>query len=331
MAPVQSLLGVVGLSKQTAKGSAAATPATFGFGVLGGKILQFPIAQDADPITLPGGASDRFPATSKRTQILPGAAFQTRAYPRSLGLLTYGALGGESVAGTNPYTHTQTPALALPYLTVFGRYGNASESAKIADCKVDELTIAWSETEPLTVDATLLGITPTFDSAFTFTNDESITTPFSPIGGTLRFDVDGTTLGTEPVTAASVAIRNNLTPVMLSSKVLPDDIMEGQQVVDGSITVRPQDLDEWQAVLTGAAAGATPSNVPIYGSFDLKVAIDANTELTLIANRVPFLTDWPDSDPGGGPAELELAFSVMRPLDASAAFTATVKNSTASY
>lgn len=331
MPPIQELLGFVGLDLQAAKGSAGATPATFGFGVKSGKVLQFPITQDLEDITLPGGASDRFAPTANRTAILPGAAFQSRAYPRMLGLLGYGALGALVTTGAGPFTHTETPAITLPYLTAYGRYGNAVESAKVADCKVDQLTIAWTDTEPATVDAVLMGITPTLDSAFTVTNDESLTTFWSPIGGTLRFDVDGTSLAAEPVAAASVQISNGLTPVMISSQILPSDIMEGPQRVEGTITIRPNDFDEWQAIFTGTPGGTTPSNVPVYGSFDLKLAIDANTELTLTANRVPFLADWPDSDPAGGAAEIELAYSVVRPTDGSAAFTMVVKNGQTSY
>ena len=48
-------------------------------------------------------------------------------------------------------------------------------------------------------------------------------------------------------------------------------------------------------------------------------------------SRVAFMADYPSSDPSGGPAEVALAYQVIRPTNGSAAFTATTRNAVASY
>lgn len=100
--PVNELIGYGGLSKQTGKGVAASSPATFGFGVLGGKLFDLAIEQEYEEMTLNGGAYDRFAPAIHRTGAQPGANFRTRAHMRTIGAFLLGVLGSDSVAGTNP-------------------------------------------------------------------------------------------------------------------------------------------------------------------------------------------------------------------------------------
>lgn len=69
---VQKLVGLVGLSKQTAKSSPTAN-ATYGVGLKDGAAFTAPITQDYEDQTLPGGPSDRFAPAVNRTEIMPGA------------------------------------------------------------------------------------------------------------------------------------------------------------------------------------------------------------------------------------------------------------------
>jgi hypothetical protein len=330
---VQKLVGRAGLSKQTAKASLA-TDATYGVGVMDGNVFEAPIEQDYEAFTLPGAASDRFHPAVNRTLIQPGMSGKVRAHPRLAPLLLLGALGGISTTGPvgNVYTHTIVPALTLPYLTHWGQFG-PTKWVKTGDMKIDELTIAWEGTQPWEIEATLLAAAepdPTV-SAPTVTNDETVQAYIGPNAGTFQLDVDGTTLAAEPVTGASLTIANNLDPIVLSTKIHPDDLQEASQTIEGTIKVKPADLHEWQAVLTGSPSGASLSAAPVYGSFSLKGVLDADNDLTLASTRAAFLVEFPESDPAGGATELELAFTVVRPLDASPAFTATMRNTVASY
>src|ERR671929_567432 len=136
---LQALTGLVGLAKQTAKGANVASP-VWGVGLTDGKVFNIPIDQDAAPLTLPGGASDRFAPAAFRSGAHPGASFTTRVTPRLIPFLLLAALGSNTTTGAGaPFTHVGSPALDLPYLSLFGNL--SGERVKLPDCKVNELTI----------------------------------------------------------------------------------------------------------------------------------------------------------------------------------------------
>lgn len=325
---IQKILTQAAIEAQAAKGTVITTPVTYGLGLLSGQVVTTPIESEYEDLTLPGTtSSDRFAPAINRLKVQPGTSFSTRAHARSLALLMRLALGTDTTTGAGPFTHTETPAIALPYFGVWATFGPTNERIRLNDAKVDSLKLSWDETSPLEVELAALGCGLTFDpGALTVTNDETVRDVIGPIGGTLQFDVGGTSLAAEPISAGEVEISNNLEPIFLSSAINPDDIAEGEQTVEGTLTIKPNDLDEWQRILTGTAGGTTLRTSTLYGSFSILQQIDASNRLTMTANRVEFLTDFPESDPGGGAAELTLAFRVVRPTDGSAAFTAAVIN-----
>lgn len=325
--PLQKRIAFVGLSKQTAKGAPASTPATFGLGLRGGGVLQAGLEQESDAITY----STRISPDENRTAINPGAVIPTRFYPRSTGLLLYAALGGIVTTGpvSSTYTHTITPASTLPYLTLFSQLD--TEYHKLADCKMDQLVISWSERAPIEVEATLRGVTWTgYTAAWTATNDESGQAKFIPPGGTFGLHASSATPGTTAkITGGSITISNNLVPVPLSKAITPDDNFEAEQTIDVQFTLMPDDTLEFRRALTGADGGTTFTGQPVFGSFDNKFVIDANTDLDLLGTRVAFFPEYPEADPGGGPAELTMTGRVKKP--AGAALTAVLRNTVVSY
>lgn len=325
MPPIQKSISYLGLARQSAGKGTPVTTALVGVGTLGGQTFQVPIDQDADPQTLAGGANDRFAPSAVRTAIHPGAEAQLRAYPKTAGLLFYGALGANVLAGAGPFTNTATPAQTLPYFTVFGRMG--SEHARATDAVVDTLSLEVDETNPASMSVTFraAGAPLLGQSAPTYTNDESVVPFMGGVGGTFQVDVDGTSLATARLTGFTCEINNNLEEVMLAAAIAPDDVFPAQQTIEGTIRMKPVDLADWRSVLTATPAGTTASNVPVYGSFSIKIVdpiTPASNFLTLTSNRASMLTDFPEGDPGGGAVELEFAYRITRPLDASAAFTA---------
>ena len=209
--PIQKLTSYVGLSKQASKGAAGSTPATFGFGVLDGKVFTADVTQDLETQTLNSAASDRFGVAVTRTGIQPGASFRTRAWIRTIGAFLMGALGTDTPSGAGPYTHAITPAMTLPYWTLFSRYGS-TEYEKLSDCVFDEVTVSWSEREALEVECNLKGITPTFGAggAWTATADESVATYVQPVVERSTSDVGSSTPAAAQVKGASVHIANNV-------------------------------------------------------------------------------------------------------------------------
>jgi Phage tail tube protein len=142
-----------GFALQTAKGSPVAS-ATFRVPAAGGTLQ--PVTEYATQgLTTPNA--------------LDGSGYVARAsaqgdvvvFPRPspLGLLLYGALGAKSVSGaSDPWTHTFTPAITKPWLT-FWRGLGGTLFERYADCKIAKLVIAGKAGAPLTVTASIVGIT----------------------------------------------------------------------------------------------------------------------------------------------------------------------------
>lgn len=324
MTVLQKRIAGLGISKQTAKGSAASTPAQFGLGVRSGSILRVDIDQESDAISF----SSRISGDENRLAVTPGAACVTRAWPKSIGLLLFAALGGESVTGAGPYTHTITPAADLPYLTVFTQLD--TEYHKVADCKVNRLSITWNEREPLEVEVEFMGITWTgYTAAWTATTDENGQVRFIPPGGVFQVDAASGTPATAPITGGTITINNNLVPVPLSVSTLPDDQAVALQEIEYSLKLAPANTTEWRKIVTGSAGGTSPTGQPVYGSASSKFTIDAQNDLTIVSTRIGFLADYPEMDPAGGPAELTLTGRVKKP--AGAAMTCTLINQQATY
>lgn len=321
--PLQKRIAFVGIAKQTAKGAAAAS-ATYGLGVRGGSVLMVDLQQENDAITF----ASRVSSYDNRTGINPGASIQTRAWPRSIGLLLYGALGSISTSGVGPYTHTITPGSTLPYLTFFSQFD--TEYHKIADCKVNVLNIAWTERSPVEVDFDLMGVTWTgYTASYTTTNDENGQSRFIPPGGVFQVDTSSGTPVTAKIAGGRIGINNNLVPIALSASASPDDVFEAEAALEVELRLIPTDTTEWRKIITGTSGGTAAVGTEIYGSFSTKFTIDAGNDLTLAATRVAFMADYPEADPSGGPAEITVTGRIKKP--AGAALTATLINSVTSY
>lgn len=322
---LQRGLAQVGLAKQPAKGTAQ-TPPAFAWGVRGGEIVGLEIAQDREESTLSNTLVA--PAVNRRSTI-PMGGFTSRACPGSVGLLLLGALGAVATTGSGPtWTHVITPATDVPWLTLTGDL--AGIFRQVRDAKVDELSLSWSENDPLEVEAALIGTALSFPGAFGVpVVDEARAAHFTPCGGTFLLDVASTVPVAAPVKAGTLKVANSLDAPILSGSSQPADVFPGTKVLDMSLTIVPDNLDTWRSIVTGSPAGAAPVCTTVYGSFDVLFALGTAT-LRLAAGRVAFVTDFPEADPAGGPVELQLAGMVVLP-PSGAALTATLVNGVSAY
>lgn len=323
--PVQTNLAFVGIAKQTGKGTAATTP-LYGIPVTGGMIAGAGIEQSHIPIISgnPGWAE------AERTASRPIANCPTLAYVRSAGLLLLGALGSVTTTGTTPnFTHTFSVAADLPYHTVWGRY--ASDYTRLVDAKVQELAFELTGPGAGRMTAALNGITWNANQAsWTATNDEVGASFFKGAGGVFSVDTASGTPVSAKIQSGTVTITRNIDPVILAAAITPDDVVPGQIEVAWSLTLRPDNLDEWKKIVTGTAGGTTVAGSPSFGSAKLKFTIDANTDLEVQSTRVMFSAELPDANPDGGAAELVLEGTALKP-SAAGVITAVLKNATASY
>lgn len=324
MSTMQSAIALVGVAKQSAKGTPATQPA-YAHGITDGSVMKLDITQDREEHT----SASRFAPGANRTEALPGSEFTCRAHPRSLPLYLYGALGAIATTGASaPYSHAITLGADLPYLSLFGKQN--SDLYRIPDSKIDQLSLSWSGNDPLEISVQSIGCDLDIQGTWSPTTDDSLADYWTPVGGTFQMDIDGSTLAAAPVTGGEVSIANSASPIMLSGSIKPDDISVGVQTVDVTLELTPSNLNDWRTVAMGSAAGTDVAGTVVYGSFSAQFVNGSDT-LTLAATRVPFLIDFPDADAGGGALTISAVGQVVLPTGGGAPFTATVVNSVASY
>jgi hypothetical protein len=329
----QLMIGQLGIKKQAAKGTPGVTPATYGFGLTSGKVANISITQAPDPITVAGTAAiGRVAPSASRTDASVAWSFSTLAYPRSLGMMLYAVSGGYIFAGGAPNTHTITPAMTLPYFTLFGKMGQLPTYTLASDCLFDEVTLAWDGRTAPQVTASVAGLNMNpSGSAFTVTNDELTATYYTPPNALASYQISvaSATPAACQLAACTLHWSNSLKPVQLSKSVVPDDMVPGLQALDGSVTIIPNDMTDLIKAWTGTGAGTTTSPTTVYGSFSMKLAVDASTDLTVTCtDKVAFTADLSDIDPSAGPMPVVLNFVA---LGGTAPYSIVSHNSGADY
>lgn len=321
--PMQSAIAQVGVAKQASKGTAAANP-TFVHGVTGGSILTVEVQQELEEHT----SSTRVSPGVNRMGVMAGFDLQTRAHAASAGLWLYGALGTVATTGTTTKTHTFTNGADLPYLTVFGKRN--SDLFSVRDGKVDSLGLSWDGNGPVEMSVQGSGSVVGFPSTFTAGTDDSLAAYMRAAGGTFQVDVASATPATAKILSGEVTINNNLSEILVSGSISPDEYVVGKQETEVSFDMVPDNWDAWRSIVTGTSSGSTAAVAPLYGSFSFQFT-DGTQTLTLSGSRVAFTCDMPDADPAGGAIQLSLAGLAVQPAAGGSPVSAVLTNTTASY
>lgn len=312
---IQNRITQIGVAKQSAKASAAAT-ATYQLGVNSGVVGSIDISEEELPITW----ASRLLQGHDRISAYPGASFETLALPLSIGTLLHAACGSDTVSGTGPYVHTIKPAITPPYLTFFGR--KDTEYFQVDDARISELELSWELTGALKVKVTMGGCAYTFrGSAYTATNDER------PQAGVLKGAGGTFSLNSvaHTIKSGSIKISNGIEPIFGSDSVMPKDVFPQLHKVDVSLTIIPDNVLEFRRAVTGTTGGTTVQTTPFYGAAVCQWKVDANTHLTFNANRLKSMVAFPDTTAQGGPVELTLEGSIAEP-SGSDAYTFVLNN-----
>ena len=297
---MQSANTKVGFAKQSARGTAATNP-TFDHGLASG---GFTTTVEQEPAELASGV--RYRTHVDRTKVQPGFDMASRAFIKSIGLWLLGALGAVNTTGAGPYVHTFTPGSALPWLTVWGWLDSTYYNAK--DCIVESLELTWSETNPLEMNVSGSGGLINFSPTYTPGTSEVPANYLVPVGGTFKYDVDSATPVTGRIKGGSIKINNGLDSIMLSGSVVPDETFPNAMDLEVSLTVVPDNLNDFRTILTGTSGGTVVQETPVYGSCELtfKEGNAGTGSLKVECLRLPFLTDFPEGNASGGPVEMEL-------------------------
>ena len=329
---INTSIGLIGVAKQTARGTAASAP-SFVHGLTGGQVFKLDRTVESDDVS----CGVRAGTDSHVESVIPGLDFDTFGYSDVLPLYLLGALGNitsTQVGSTSKYTHVIKMGSSLPYLTFWGRIGDNFSS--VSGCKIDQLEMEFEGNSPLEFGVTVIGMLATLGLAqFPGSVDPSCFDGyFVPTGGTFKVETASDTPATAPVTKGKIALSNSCTADQLAGSVTPGDVAEGKLTTSGSVTVKPDDMTLYRKMITGSSSGTTPSGTMVYGSFEWTFAHSKNSDHTLKieASRVPFTADFPEVSPDGGAAEIEFSFSDIGVAAASdSPITVTIINETASY
>lgn len=260
------------------------------------------------------------------------------AMPKSLAAILYAVLGGIVTSGaSDPYLHTLTPASTLPYLT-FWRWLGDLLFEKSVDCKITQVVIHGESGKPITITATIQGLSPTSQTAHETTVAVEAAQRFMHYDGAGALQVEGTAVA--HIRSFDLTINNNgqiipgdaLTPYDVAETLLEVTLRTTQLVVAASL---------WNRIHYGSAspsANTVPSPDPLVlagspAGIDFKwtrVAASPGPERSfeiLIPNVVamPF-----DIEPATGPEPLtqEVTYKAYQP-SSGASITAKVKNGAA--
>lgn len=325
--PISTVSAVVGVAKQSARGTIAANP-TFAHGVKGGA----PISVEASQAPLEVTTGLRASANMARESVKPSSDIQAPAYLKSLGLYLLGALGSCTTTGAGPYEHTFVTG-DLPYLSIFAKNIGPNIEA-ITDAKIDELSLKWEGANHVEVGVKAMGTVFSYPATFTAGTDETASESFLiPVGGTFEYDPIGSSLASARVVGGEIIVKNNVETVDGSAKITPMDTHEGRQDVEVKLTIVPDDLADFRKVITGASNGTVASaSVPV-GSVSIEFVENngGNGSLVVSGSKVAFMTELPEADPSGGAVEIELAGTAVVAPGGDAPLTFVLTNSQASY
>lgn len=266
-------------------------------------------------------------------EVAVGGSTEFFVRPETIAPLLYGVLGAQAVAGAgDPYTHTFTPAAAVPYFTFWRMLGNGL-AEKFEDCIIGRLQLHGESYQPLRVTVDVMGITPSYVTPAEDTADPETTNRFmhSDAAGALK--VEGAAVSC--ISSFDVNIDNGATPVP-GDGISACDIAVGRLTVTADTTQHLDDFDLWNRAHYGSATpadGAPHVTTPLElagepaGLDWLWTRVAASRTLEILIPRVivgPFDLQ---GNVSGDPMTQEVTYRAYQPASG-ASITAIVKNAT---
>lgn len=328
---INTAIGIVGVARQQSRAVPATQP-TYLHGLTGGS--PFGLSREMEVDAVACGVRANSAAFVSQIEVNP--SYESRCYADVMGLYLLAALGNDSVSGDGAAkTHVFTMGSALPYLTVWGQVG-VDNFTRAAGCKVNELELSFDGNEPLKAKVSMLGI----DALMGLSSIPGSVEPscfdgyFVPTDATFKLDMGGDDPEEAIVSKGSVTISNNVEATYGAGRVMPSEVSEGKLAVSGSVTVLPDDMTPYRAMVTGSSSGTVPSGKPVYGSFEWTFTHSDDESMTLKveAHRIPFTADYIEVDPSGGDGSVEFSFNeALVSGRGDSPITVTLVNDVASY
>jgi hypothetical protein len=233
-------------------------------------------------------------------------------------------LGAKGTTGTTDFTHTLTPANAIPYYTFYKELGGTLFE-QYDDCMVSELNISADAGSPLSAPATILGRSATRLAA----QPASITSLDTANDAVYNYNDAAVTLAgsaTALVSSFDLTISNNVSSQQ-TDNVVPYDVVPGIREVTLGFQLIFETLDEYNRFHYGSTSGTTqsPTLPTVAADFTFTKGADNSIEFTLPSIAYE---EFPvEPDPGGDPVVVDVTARAQRSDDP--VVTAVVKNQAA--
>ena len=236
-------------------------------------------------------------------------------------------MGAVVDSGTMPnFTHTITPAAALPYMTAWKMIGDTLFE-KYDDVFVNEITLRADAGGPLTVAFSLMGLTTT---RLTTDPQSGWTAPAVTLENGPVYTFNNATLtlagaSTRLISSFEMTISNNVS-AQQTDDVVMYDLVPGTFEVGLSFDLIFETLSEYNRFYYGSTSGTAPS--PILGATDFAISFDngANNQIQLSIPSFAYEEFPVDPQPDGSPVVSSVRGSAQRQAPGTAMITAIVKN-----
>lgn len=305
----------LGLAKQTVKGTPIATP-TQTYLFTGGNIQPSRTVEQLSETD-----ATRNEGESYASQTAIEGAPEVYVRDSNIHTLLTAALGTQADTGSVNFTHTITPAAALPYYTLTRSLGGLLFE-QFEDCMVSELVISADAGSPLTAAATVVGRKSTRTVA-------EPTYPAQPTDAVYTFnDATVTVRGaaTSLVSSFELTITNNVTPQQ-TDDAIPYDLTPGVFSVAIGFDMIFESLTEYNWFNYGSAAGTAQSPVLNTVDLDFTFGHGVNNSVQFTLPKAAYEEFPVEPDAGGDPIVVSARARAQR--SPSPFLTAIVKNQVA--
>lgn len=334
LAPVTNNF-LVGLHKQTNEATVG-TVSDYTTPLLTGDRPQ-PV-QDVSIIAVTDGASiqgDQFKNAGEHWE----ATIVHPAWDDMLGLELVSLWPTDTPSGTAPsrlHTFTglgSTPPWVSMYTNAFG--SSLSETYAKGICSGIEFE--WNTDRPLRVTYHAVGQTPsvaTFTSTITESLANGFFTPLAAANGTLKFEEDSLTAAAHTnIAGGKISVMREVTPVMTSDGVAVGYLAQGLVAITAHLDLVWENWDAYRSTYYGAAAGSAVSSSFPSGSVDVVFghSSSATSIFELKLDKVNFITDPPQPDPGASPLMVSVDLAVLKPASGDHVKPLLTNNVTAAY
>ncbi len=331
MAGLSGKTAYIAGAKQSARGTPASL-ATYKNAFSGGSIGP---VRETDRLSETDSSRDQSAAYTTTGGVEGSPEIYVR--PKSFPFWLHGALGSTTTAGTMPnFTHTQKPADALPWLTLWKLVGAQAAAGglleRYADCQVGSCTISADAGSPLTLALGIQGLSPSRISAadpnLAVVMDSD--TVFNYNNAAVALGGGGTPTATRLISSFELTIENNLTRQQTDDFV-PYDISAGTREISLGFDMLFETYDEYNKFHYGGAAGTTISPNIFTTNAQFTFTIDANTEIAFTLPSIAYEEFPVDPDPGGDPIVVSARAVAQKATGVTDLLTVVTKNSVTSY